>query len=116
MPRPSLRRTLALIALALALFAVLPCASLAAEDSCCSASASCADSDASPCAQLAATPCCAAPQVPLDRSFSPALPDAPPNLEVIYPVCVGDRPAPRRRPAPPALTDHATIRDVLLRL
>jgi hypothetical protein len=58
MPARRTPRSLALFALALALFAALPCATLAGDDSCCAVSAVCGDASEAPCAQLTATPCC----------------------------------------------------------
>jgi hypothetical protein len=112
------RRLLALFALALALFAALPCAALASDSSCCGAAARCADAGESPCAQLAAAPCCGAAQAPVDASPAPQLPGAAaiwlaPGLECGTPArAIGA--SPRTRPA--ALSDHLAIREVLLRL
>lgn len=70
MPRRSSLRTLALLALALALLSALPCAALAGSDSCCGMSANCGDASESPCAQLAAAPCCEANGSPLEGTVA----------------------------------------------
>jgi hypothetical protein len=71
-PRHSLRRPLALLALALSLLAALPCAAITGDDGCCRAGASCTDETVSPCAQLAATPCCEAGGAPLEVTATAA--------------------------------------------
>lgn len=119
MPRRQTPRRLALFALALALLAATPCAMLAGEESCCGAAAKCGDPSESPCAQLAAAPCCGAAQLPLDRSYAPPAPtptafeaqEAYRELGALLVHC-----GQVRRLAPTALTDHATIRDVILRI
>ena len=73
MPRRH-RRPLALFALALALFAALPCSMLAGERSCCGAATKCADAAEAPCAQLAAAPCCEARSAALQVAVTAALP------------------------------------------
>jgi hypothetical protein len=70
MPARRTPRSLALFALALALFAALPCSMLAGEDTCCAMSAACGDASESPCAQLAATPCCEGRGAPLELTAS----------------------------------------------
>jgi len=113
------RRTLALFALALALFAALPCAMLAGEKSCCGAATKCADASESPCADLAATPCCEARRAPFEKAFAPQVP-APTSFETQAiqrePAVLLIAAGPTRRLTPASLSDHATIRDVLLRL
>ncbi len=117
MPHGRTRRPLALFALALALFAALPCAALSGEDSCCGAAANCGEAGESPCTQLAAAPCCEAPRLPLDTSTATPLPGAPTGVgeEIFLQIVCGPVARPHR-PPPAALKDHATIRDVVLRL
>jgi hypothetical protein len=115
----SRRRAFALFALALALFATLPCAAIAGEQSCCAASTKCSDALEAPCAQLAATPCCGESGVPADAPYAPQLPDLR-NVGLYIEVqdahveilCV----ARTRRGLPDALRSHTTIREVVLRL
>jgi len=110
------RRTLALLALALTLFAALPCTALAGKDSCCGAASKCADSSESPCARLAATPCCGAKGVPLELSVAATIHEAP----TLCALSLGAFPAEIRRFAgfvPPATrSSDIALRSVILRL
>jgi hypothetical protein len=119
MPRRLPRRALALFALALLLFAALPCAAWAGAESCCGAAAGCSDANAAPCAQLAATPCCeagrgATPPASTPQSTTPfvgtELPAA--HAQPLLPELAPALP----RTAPPALAAHLVTRDVRLRL
>jgi hypothetical protein len=121
MPLRHVRRPLALFALAFALLAALPCAAVVGDDaSCCGTGAHCADAIDSPCARLAAAPCCGAPQSPVSASPAPPV-ESPPaggfgEFAVVAAVARAPSLEALRRPAPRALADHLTIRDVLLRL
>jgi hypothetical protein len=110
------RRPLALFALALALFAALPCAALAGEESCCGAAASCGESSQSPCAQLAQTPCCKAGGAPLELSPVAKTSEPPPQLA----LDLGDFPMQTPRSAgfmaPAARSSELALRSVVLRL
>lgn len=102
-----------LFALALLLFAALPCA-LAAEDTCCGGPAACEDTGAAPCAQLGATPCCENEGAPLERTTPPATPAWAP-VAFVSPVAPFAGPPQPQRPAA-ALRDDLSIRRVVLRL
>jgi len=110
------RRPLALLALALALFAALPCAGLAREASCCGAAARCGDASQSPCARLAQTPCCRAGGAPLELSVF-AKTDEPP---LHFALSLANFPIQTRRIAgwmPPAVrSSDLALRSVILRL
>jgi hypothetical protein len=117
MLRRRTHRVLALFALALALFAALPCAALASGESCCGAMAKCGDAGESPCAQLAATSCCDATQTPVDASAAAPLPAPPASLGEAFVLSATTLAVlPWHRPAPASLSNHATIRTVVLRL
>jgi hypothetical protein len=110
------RRPLALFALALALFAALPCAGLAREASCCGATASCGDATQAPCARLAQTPCCKAGGSPLELSVFAKTDDPPLQLA----LGLGNFPVQIRRTAgfmpPAARSSELALRSVILRL
>jgi len=113
------RRSFALVALAVCLLAALPCgAAVAGGDACCGADANCADASGAPCAQLAGTPCCTAQQPPLAARHAPELPPFSPiaaqHARHGDPWLVTDPLV--RRLAPAALQAHFTIRAVVLRL
>jgi hypothetical protein len=115
MPAPA-RRFAALFALALAVFAALPCASLAAGDTCCGAKRGCATEEPAPCAQLAAGACCEDAGIPVDAPAASPQP-VPPALAPL----LGPAPSLTRAPRtllPPAfaLADALALRTVILRL
>ena len=116
MHRPARRRVAALIALALALFAALPCAAIAESDTCCGANAKCDDASAAPCTQLAATPCCEAEGQPVEASTSAAkLREAPavPAFRFLLPALALRVPA---HTPPPLRSAELTLRSAVLRL
>jgi hypothetical protein len=116
MPRPRTRRTLALLALALTLFAALPCAALAGNGSCCGTAPKCGDGSESPCAQLAATPCCGSKGAALELAVAAKIYEAP-TLCALSP---GAFPAAIQRIAgfvpPAARSSDIALRSVILRL
>ena len=117
MSRDSLRRPLALLALALALFAALPCAAIPGDDACCGgAGARCADEAAAPCAQLAATLCCEAGGAPVEVTVTGHQHGAP----TVCPIFRVELPAELRPLAshvpPPQRGAEIALRSVVLRL